>query len=50
MDWIERILHLSPDGGNGSLELLLALAPVAAVSVAFLGVLWFGHRRKKTRP
>lgn len=22
MDWIERLLHVSPDGGSGTLELL----------------------------
>jgi hypothetical protein len=49
MDWIERSFHLSPDGGNGSLELLFALAPAAAVLVGFLGALWIRHRRKKTR-
>lgn len=30
MDFIERIFGISPDGGNGSLELLLVLAPIVA--------------------
>ena len=33
MEWIEQIFHVSPDAGNGSLELLLILWPL----VAFLG-------------
>lgn len=35
MDWIEKVLHVSPDGGNGSLELVIFL--VLSV-VAFLAV------------
>lgn len=31
MDFIELLLGISPDGGNGSLELLLFLAPIVAV-------------------
>ncbi len=32
MDWIERLLHISPDGGNGYFEyLILALAALAVV-------------------
>jgi heme/copper-type cytochrome/quinol oxidase subunit 4 len=46
MDWIEEIFHVSPDGGNGALELLFAVAPVAAIVA---GLLWVLHRRKKSR-
>jgi hypothetical protein len=28
MDFIERIFGISPDGGSGSLELLLVLLPI----------------------
>jgi hypothetical protein len=35
VDWIEKVLHVSPDGGDGSLELMLYL--VLSV-VAFLAV------------
>jgi hypothetical protein len=34
MDFIERLFGISPDGGSGSLELLLFLAPVVAVLLA----------------
>jgi hypothetical protein len=33
MDWIERLFNISPDGGDGSLELLLAGAGLAAVAL-----------------
>ena len=36
MDWIEQIFHVSPDAGNGSLELLLILWPLVAFVVGFL--------------
>jgi hypothetical protein len=34
MDFIERVFHVSPDGGSGTLELLLLLVPVLVVLVA----------------
>jgi hypothetical protein len=36
VDFIERMFHLSPDGGTGFLELLLFLLPV--VVLCFLAV------------
>jgi hypothetical protein len=47
MDWIEQIFHVSPDEGNGSLELLCALAPAVALLTGILGVLWFRRRHRK---
>jgi len=38
MDWIEKIFHVSLDGGNGMVELALYL--IAAVTAV-----WFGGRR-----
>ncbi len=35
MDWIEKLLHIDPDGGSGMLELLIA-ALVVAVLVGLL--------------
>jgi hypothetical protein len=43
MDFIERIFGISPDAGDGSLELLLFLIPIAGI-VAL--IYW---RRKGTR-
>jgi hypothetical protein len=43
MDFIERIFGLSPDGGSGSLELLLFAIPVAGI--AWL-IAWRQRRRK----
>lgn len=35
MDWIEKIFHIDPDGGNGMLEMLI-IALVVAVLVSLL--------------
>jgi hypothetical protein len=42
MDFIERIFHVSPDGGNGSLEALY----VVVIGVWVVGLGW---RRGRTR-
>jgi hypothetical protein len=34
MDWIERLLHVAPDGGNGSLE--VGIVAGAAVALALI--------------
>ncbi len=34
MDWIERLFHVSPDGGSGSLE--VGIVAGAAVALAML--------------
>ena len=36
MDFIERIFNLSPDGGSGTLELLLFLVPLLIFALAAL--------------
>jgi hypothetical protein len=33
MDFIERIFHISPDGGSGVLEAMLLLVPMIAIVV-----------------
>ncbi len=43
MKFIEQIFGVSPDGGTGSLELLLFLVPLVA-AIAFLQ--WRKHRSK----
>lgn len=35
MDFIEKIFGVSPDGGSGSFELLLFLAPIVAIYLVF---------------
>lgn len=46
MDWIERLLGVSPDGGNGSFEALLAsLVGVAIVAIAAAVI---ARRRSRT--
>ncbi len=34
MDWIERLFHIAPDGGNGTLE--VGIVAGAAVALAML--------------
>jgi hypothetical protein len=43
MDFIERIFGISPDGGSGSLELLLFLIPLAGISY----LAWRAGKRKR---
>jgi len=51
MDWIERIFHVSPDGGDGTLEAVyLAVAVLGVVAFTFRGRLgrWArSHRRRE---
>jgi hypothetical protein len=47
VDWIEHIFHVSPDAGNGSLELLFVLCPLAALLVGFVALFWIRDRRRK---
>ncbi len=42
MDFIERWLHISPDGGNGASELLIVAAVVITV-ISVIGVALRGH-------
>jgi hypothetical protein len=49
MDWIEQIFHVSPDAGNGSLELLLILCPLVAFLVGFLTLIWLSGRMIKRK-
>ena len=36
MDFIERIFHVSPDGGSGTLEMFLFLVPVLVIATAIV--------------
>jgi hypothetical protein len=33
MDWIERLLHISPDGGNGTVEFVVYVTLVTIASL-----------------
>jgi len=44
MDFIERLLGLAPDGGSGSLELLLLVAPIVGIAL-----LMSARRRERRR-
>jgi hypothetical protein len=43
MDFLERFLRVAPDGGNGALELLLFLIPIAGI----LLIRAWGARRQR---
>lgn len=34
MHFLESLFGISPDGGNGSIELLLLMIPLAAIAIA----------------
>ena len=36
MDFIERIFGISPDGGSGSLEMMLLLVPVVVATLVMV--------------
>ncbi len=38
MDWIERFLHISPDGGSGSLELSIIIGALIGLAMILVGV------------
>jgi hypothetical protein len=39
MDWIERLFHLSPDGGNGALELGIATGALVALAMILVAAI-----------
>jgi hypothetical protein len=46
MDWIEKIFHVSPDAGNGSLETAFLMAPLAALLIGCVVYIWLRQRNK----
>ncbi len=48
MDFIERMFGISPDGGNGSLELLYLMSAAAAVGLAVYGLYRRRARQRAT--
>jgi hypothetical protein len=52
MDWIERVFHVSPDGGNGTLEAVYyAVGVLGIAAFAFRGRIhrWVRLRRRRQR-
>ena len=48
-DWIEEVLHFEPDGGNGAIELLLAVVPTTAGLGLAIRTLLAHHIASRTR-
>ena len=48
MDFIERIFHLSPDGGSGMTEMAIILAGLSIYAVLVARKVITGHRRVNT--
>jgi hypothetical protein len=50
MDWIERLFHISPDGGNGTVEFVIYVVLVTVASLtARAGWRFRGARRQDRR-
>jgi hypothetical protein len=47
MDWIERLFHVSPDGGSGSFELGIALGVLVALAMIAAGAVKLGPRLQR---
>ena len=47
MDWIERLFGVSPDGGDGSTEMLYLVAAVAMVALIFGRTFYVRYARKR---
>jgi hypothetical protein len=47
MDWIERLFGISPDGGDGSTEMLYLVAAAAVVVLIFGRSFFVRHARKR---
>jgi hypothetical protein len=43
MNFLEQLLRIAPDGGNGSLELLLFLLPLAGIVIRRV---WHDRKRE----
>jgi hypothetical protein len=46
MDFVERIFHFSPDGGNGFTELLILICLALAASILYVNI---RRQRQKQR-
>jgi hypothetical protein len=50
MDWIEQMFHVSPDAGDGSLELLFIVCPISALLLGLEWLFWIRRRQKREDP
>jgi hypothetical protein len=50
MDFIERMFGVSPDGGDGTLELLCLLVLISVLAVAGCAIFWRRSRVRRHRP
>ena len=48
MDWIEQLLHISPDGGNGAVEFVVYVVLVTVASLTG-GAGWRLRRARRRR-
>lgn len=46
MDWIEKVFHVSPDGGNGTVEFVIYLVLVTVAVLALDRIVRFVRRRR----
>lgn len=47
MDWIERLFHVAPDGGNGSVEIGIVAGVAIAAAMVVAGALKLGARLRR---
>ena len=45
MDWIEQVLHVSPDGGSGAVEFVIYLVLISFVAASVQGARVTRRRR-----
>jgi hypothetical protein len=46
VDWIEKVFHVSPDGGNGTVEFVIYLVLVTVAALAVNRIVQFVRRRR----
>ena len=49
MDWIEKVFHVSPDGGNGTVEFAIFLVLITVVTLSLNAVVRAARRRAARR-
>jgi len=49
VDWIEKVFHVSPDGGNGTVEFAIFLVLITVVTLSLNAVVRAARRRAARR-